>query len=121
MAGSAGARDNFSGDLSFTTPSGGYTAGSVYQLNSGAYGVARQTTSAGAACLVALTGAVWVTKATGTGKSFDVGDKVYVASNVVQPNATGGVLLNATVIEAATTAATKVLVELHGGIGIAAT
>ncbi len=32
----AGDRSNFSGDVSFTAPTGGYTRGKIYQLSSGA-------------------------------------------------------------------------------------
>jgi predicted RecA/RadA family phage recombinase len=122
MSNATGQRDNFSNDISVTAATGGYTAGQIY-LIADSYFVARETASAGAACLMALCNdAIWVTKSTGTGKSFVVGDKVYVKSNKAEPaTSTGAVLLNGTVIAAASTSDTKVLVQFHGGIAPTAT
>ncbi len=122
--GTAGERDNFSGDVSVTAATGGYTKGLIYLIND-AYFVARETKSATVACLVASLAAsgdgVWVTKATGTGKSFAVGDKVYVKSNKAEPaTSTGAVLLPCIAISVAGTSATEVLVA-PGGIAPTAT
>jgi hypothetical protein len=119
----AGDRDNFSGDLSITAPTGGFTRGSIYLVND-AYFVARETKAAGSACLMASlagAGAVWATKATGTGKSFAAGDKVYVKSNVAEnASSTGAVLLPCVCILAAGVSDTAVLVAA-GGIAPTAT
>lgn len=103
-----GSRENFSGDISVTAPTGGYTAGKIYQLASGAFAVARETKSASSACLMALAGAgsvIYATKVTGTGKSFSVGSKVYYvsASASATPSATGNTLIGIAVRAAATT------------------
>lgn len=109
----AGDREEFNGDVAVTAPTGGYTAGLVYQLASGAYAVARQTVAAGASCLMALLvqKSVWITKLTGTGKSFSVGTKVYrdASTGKAAVASTGNVLIGVAV-EAAGTTATKVLV-----------
>lgn len=121
MAGAAGDRDNFSGDISVTAATGGYTKGKTY-LVADSYVVARETKDAASTCIVAAKGCIWATKAAGTGKSFVVGDKVYVKSNVLEnATSTGAVLLNATVLEAAGATDTKVRIELHGGLSPAAT
>lgn len=119
----AGDRDNFSGDLSVTAATGGYIRGKIYLIND-AYFVARETKDAAAACLVASLaghGAVWVTKAAATGKSFAIGDKVYVKSNVAEnATSTGAVLLPCVCVLAAGATDTAVLVA-SGGIAPAAT
>lgn len=107
-----GDRTNFSGDLSFTAPTGGVTRGKIY-LISGVYVVARETVAAGAAFLGAVQGAVKVEKAAGTGKAFVAGEKVYALSNVVNKTATGAVLIGYA-IEAASATATSVKIWLTG-------
>lgn len=102
----AGQRENYSGDVSVTAPTGGYTKGSIYQLASGAYAVALETVAAGSACLMALPGSdrtVRATKVTGTGKSFSVGSKVYLTSASATPSATGNTLIGFAADTAATT------------------
>lgn len=89
---SAGDRQNFSGDLSLTAPSGGVTRGKIY-LISGIYVVARETAAAGAKFLGAVNGPVVVEKAAGTGKAFVVGEKIYALSNVADKTGTGAVLI----------------------------
>jgi predicted RecA/RadA family phage recombinase len=119
---SAGDRDNFSGDISVTAPTGGYTKGKIY-LIADSYYVARETKAAGAACLMAslATGAVWAEKLAGTGKTVAVGDKVYVKTNIVDATtSSGAVLLPAVCIRAAAAADTRVLLA-GGGISPTAT
>lgn len=118
----AGQRDNFSGDISVTAATGGYTKGRIY-LIADTYYVARETKSAGEACLMAkCKGSVWCAKATGTGNSFVVGDKVYVLSNVLRPaTATGAVLLNGSVTQAAAVGDAEVLVDFDGALPVTAT
>ena len=119
---SAGDRNNNSGVEQVTAPTGGYTKGQIYLIND-AYVVALETVSAGALCLVAHEAQdVEVVKATGTGKTFAFGDKVYFKSNKADPaTSTGAVLLNAMALSTAGTAATTVRVRLFGPIGMAAT
>lgn len=90
----AGDRDNFSGDVPFTAPTGGYTKGLIYACTD-TYGVARETVSATATGKLAIWGMVWATKNIGTGKSFAIGDKVYVDASTKKatPNATGNTLV----------------------------
>lgn len=120
----AGDRNNFSGDVHVTAATGGYTKGQVY-LVADAYMVARETAAAAASCLMCQnTGSecIEVTKATGTGKSFVVGDKVYVKSNKLEnATSTGAVLMPWTVVEAAAASATSVKVQIPGGIPPTAT
>lgn len=117
-----GDRNNFSGDISVTAATGGYTRGKIY-LIADTYWVARETAAAAASCLMAAcVGCVEVTKATGTGKNFVVGDKLYVKSNVAEnATSTGAVLLNGTVVRVAATTDTTVLVQFHGGLPVTAT
>ncbi len=118
----AGDRDNFSGDISVTAATGGYTKGQIYLILD-SYFVARETASATAACLMAeCKGPIWVSKATTTGISFAVGDKVYAKSNKAAPaTSTGAVLLNGVAISVAAVADTMVLVDFGGGMSPAAT
>lgn len=108
-----GDRDNFSGDISVTAPTGGYTRGKLY-LVSGMHMVARETKSAAEVCLMAVRGAVWVTKV--AGNALVVGQKIYFvsASNSVTGSATGNTLLGGFVVQAALSAATEVLINLDG-------
>jgi predicted RecA/RadA family phage recombinase len=109
----AGDRSNFSGDVSVTTPTAGYTRGKVYQLNSGAWAMARETKTAGQACLMAVLNdqPCEVTKVTGTGKSFSIGSKVYLTTNQATPSATGNTLVGVAVEAAATTDTTVKVVN----------
>lgn len=119
---SAGDRNNNSGVEHVTAPTGGYTKGQIYLINDG-YVIALETASAGALCLVAHEAQdVEVVKATGTGKSFAFGDKVYVKSNKAEPaTSTGAVLLNAMALGTAGTAAGTVRVRLYGPLAPTAT
>lgn len=110
----AGDRANFSGDVWFTAPTGGYTRGLMYIVTD-AYAVARDTVAATVSCPMALYGAVTVTKNTGTGKSFAIGDKVYVDASTKKatPNATSNTLVGVA-IAAASTSATTVDVFMLG-------
>lgn len=110
----AGDRCNFSGDVVFTAPTGGYTRGLIYNITD-CYAVARETVDATESCLMALTGPVVITKNTGTGKSFAIGDKVYMDASTKKatPNATSNTLIGFA-IGAATTAETEVNVYLTG-------
>ncbi len=103
----AGDRCNFSGDVVFTAPTGGYTRGLIYAVTD-CFAVARETVVATAVCKMALHGAVTITKNTGTGKSFAVGDKVYMdaSSKKATPNATSNTLVGFALSIAATTDAT---------------
>lgn len=118
-----GARDNFSGDLTVTAPTGGYTAGNIYQLASGAYAVARETKAAGQATLMAVLNdqPVWATKATGTGRTFSAGSKVYRNSSAVATNATTGNVLVGVAVAAAAATDTEVLLIGAQALGPAAT
>ncbi len=107
----AGDRTNFSGDLELTAPTGGVTRGKVYNVED-SYVVARETADAAATFLAAVEGAVTVTKATGTGKSFAKGDKVYALSNVADVAGTGAAFMGYA-LSAATTSATTVDVNLR--------
>lgn len=90
----AGDRDNFSGDVPFTAPTGGYTKGLFYAVTD-TYGVARETVAATVATKLAVLGTVWATKNAATGKSFAIGDKVYIDASTKKatPNATGNTLI----------------------------
>lgn len=112
----AGDRNNSSGDISFTAPTGGYTRGKVYQLNSGPWAMARQTKSATEACLMAILNdqPCEVTKVTGTGKSFSIGTKVYVTSGSATPSATGNTLIG--VAYAAAGASDTTVLVINAGI-----
>jgi predicted RecA/RadA family phage recombinase len=118
----AGNLNNDSGVKSVTVPSGGYTVGQIYLINE-AYVVALETKAAAAEGLVChRADCIEVVKATGTGKSFAFGDKVYYKSNKAEPaTSTGAILLNAIALETAGTAATTVKIALYGSLNIAAT
>lgn len=118
---SAGVPNNDNGVASVTVPTGGYTIGQIYNILD-TYVVALETKAAAATGLVQHDGCVEVVKATGTGKSFAYGDKVYYKSNKAEPaTSTGAVLLNAMALETAGTAATTVKIKLFGSLGVAAT
>lgn len=107
---SQGDRDNFSGDLELVAPTGGVVRGRIY--SQGALRVvARSTAAAGAKYLAAVSGPVKVEKATGTGKAFTVGERVYALANVGNKTATGAVLIGYA-LKAAATADSSVLVDL---------
>lgn len=114
MSAAVGDREEFSGDVIVTSPTGGTTKGLFYVSND-VYGVARQTTTATNDVLLAVNGVIRATKVTGTGKSFAIGDKVYYESSgkKATPSATGNVLVGYA-IEAASTSATSVLMVLSG-------
>ena len=111
----AGDRDNYSGDLLFVAPTGGVTRGRIY-LNSGKYVVARSTALAGAT-YIGGGGVIWATKATGTGKAFDLGEKVYVLSNVIDKEGGGAVLLGVA-LKAAAASDTEILVDIGRGVTV---
>lgn len=96
----AGDRDNFSGDLPITVPTGGFTRGLIYAANSGAYGVARTTSNAGDTGLLAVFGAVWASKLTG---AVTVCQKIYQDSSTKKAStaSTGNVLIGYAVAAAA--------------------
>ena len=109
---SAGDRANFSGDLEVTAPTGGVTRGSIYTIEDKQV-VAREDADAAASFKAAFQGAVTVTKATGTGKVFAVGDEVFALSNVADLTGTGAVLIGYAIAAAGASDAT-VDVELVG-------
>jgi len=119
---SAADRNDNSGIEQVTAPTGGYTKGQIYKIND-AYVIALETASAGALCLVAHEAKdVEVVKATGTGKSFAFGNKVYVKSNKADPaTSTGAVLLNAMALGTASASAKTVRVRLYGPVAPTAT
>lgn len=106
----AGERDNFSGDISFTVPSGGYTKGLMYQLvDDGVYAVARETKAENASCLMALTGRVAVTKDTTAGSALVVGGRVFLipgTGKVTGADTDTNILLDAVALSAAGDSAT---------------
>ncbi len=114
----AGDGVNYSNVLEYTAPTGGVIRGKVY-LISGQYVVAQETKDA-AALFRGRTGPVEMTKATGTGKSFVVGEKVYALSNQANKTATGAVLIGVC-LEAAATTDTSIKVHLGNGLAVTAT
>jgi hypothetical protein len=118
MAGSAGDRDNYSGDSSYTAPTGGVTKGKIY-LISGTYVVARETVAVGLP-FIGGTGVIRATKAAATGKSFVIGEKVYALANVVNKTATGAVLIGVA-REAAGATDTSILIDTGNGLAPTAT
>jgi hypothetical protein len=107
---SPGERDNFSGEISFTTPSGGYTKGLMYQIvDDGVFAVARETKAEGAACLMALTGRMAVTKDTTAGSALVVGGKVYLipsTGKITGADTDTNILLDSVALSAAGDSAT---------------
>ncbi|MBA3589957.1 capsid cement protein [Methylibium sp.] len=110
-----GDRDNFSGDIVLTAPTGGVTRGLIYNIQN-SYVVARETAAAAASFLAAVRGPVWVTKVTTTGTTLAIGQKCYFvsASKKVSSAGTGNTLLGAVVLQAAAAADAKVLINLEG-------
>lgn len=108
----AGDRDNFSGDLVVTAPTGGHTRGLIYVATSGAYGVARATVDAAAVGVLAVFGAVWATKLTG---AITAGQKIYQDSSTKKAStaSTGNVLVGYAA-KAAASGDTEVLVVMGG-------
>lgn len=119
MTAQVGDRDNYSGDISVTAPSGGYTRGLMYALNDSNV-VARETAAEGAACLIATHGPVKVTKDTTAGSACTVGGLVYLDVDNANNKVTGAAGTSNTragiALEAAADAATEVLVYLQPGI-----
>lgn len=105
-----GERDNFSGEISFTVPSGGYTKGLMYQLvDDGVFAVARETKAEAASCLMALTGRVAVTKDTASGSALVVGGRVFLipsTGKITGADTDTNILLDAVALSAAADAAT---------------
>ena len=114
----AGDRDNYSGDLTYTAPSGGVTRGKIYKISS-TWVVARETKDA-AASFIGATGVVWATKAAGTGKSFVVGEKVYALAAVINKTASGAVLVGVCRKAAAATD-TAILIDIGTGLAVTET
>jgi hypothetical protein len=114
----AGDGVNYSGVAEYTAPTGGVTRGKIY-LISGQYVVAQETKDATVA-FRGRTGPVEVTKATGTGKSFVIGEKVYALSNVINKTATGAVLVGVC-LEAAATTDTSIKIDTGTGLAVTAT
>ena len=112
----AGDGINYSGVAEYTAPTGGVTRGKIYLL-SGTSVVASETANA-AATFRGRTGLCQATKATGTGKSFVLGEKVYALANVVNKTATGAVLIGVCRRAAATTDA---FIDIDIGTGLAVT
>lgn len=108
----AGDRDNFSGDLVVTVPTGGHTRGLIYAASSGAYGVARVTADAAASGTLSTFGVVWATKLTG---AITAGQKIYQDSSTKKAStaSTGNVLVGYAV-KAAASGDTEVLVFMGG-------
>ena len=108
--GSPGERDNFSGELSFTVPSGGYTKGLMYQLvDDGIFAVARETKAEAAMCIMALTGRMAVTKDTTAGSALVVGGRVFLipsTGKITGADTDTNILLDAVALAAAADAAT---------------
>ena len=104
---SAGQRDNFSGEETFTAPTGGVTKGKLYQIASGMIVVARETADAAATFLAGVEGVYDVTKATSTGVTFSKGGKVYWSSSTkTVTNASTGNTLIGFALESVAAAAT---------------
>ena len=112
----AGDGINYSGVSEYVAPTGGVTRGKIY-LISGTYVVASET-AAVSVVFRGRTGLMQATKATGTGKSFVIGEKVYALSNVINKTATGGVLVGVCRRAAATT---DTFIDIDTGTGLAVT
>lgn len=114
----AGDGINYSGVAEYTAPTGGVVRGKLY-LISGMYVMASETAAAGVT-FRGRTGLMQATKATGTGKSFVVGEKVYVLANQINKSATGAVLVGVCRKAAATTDAV-IDIDIGTGLSVAAT
>lgn len=95
-----------------TAPTGGYTGGAIVILGAGTTGwcgLAAQDYDAGETAVIRVGEEAKVTKVTGTGKSFAIGDKVYrdASSGNATPTATGNAYVGRAT-STATTAATSV-------------
>ncbi len=99
-----GDRCNFSGDINVAAPTGGVTRGLIYLITD-VYCVARETASATVNAAFVMQGNVTVTKNAATGKSFAIGDKVYVDASTKKatPNATSNTLVGVAISVAAAT------------------
>lgn len=112
MANAPGQRDNFSGDVTLTAPSGGVVAGLLYLILD-SYWVARENANVGEPFLAAnpAFGAVWATKTAGA--AIGIGDKVFVVAGAIRPaTATGASLVLGGIgaLAAAEAADTQVLI-----------
>jgi predicted RecA/RadA family phage recombinase len=107
-----GDRDNFSGDLALTVPTGGVVKGSIYNIQN-AYVVARETADAAAVAKFGVLGPIMVKKETGT---VAIGQKLYFKSSTktVTTAATGNTLLDAIPLAAAASGDAGVFVNLCG-------
>ena len=111
-----GQRDNFSGDMEVTAPTGGYTAGLIYLIQ-GEYVVARDTIAAAATGIVSVINdqPILVTKIAATGETFTAGQQVYVNSSAqADPGSTGNTKIIG-VIAHADAAATATSVWIRRG------
>ena len=107
----AGEKDNFSGVMDFTAPSGGVTKGKTYQIASGVLVVALETAAAAASFAGLVYGCVVATKGTATADVTAVGTKLYHDStnNVLIVTASGATHC-AIALEVTVAATTKVRV-----------
>jgi len=115
MANALGQRDNFSGDVTLTAPTGGVVAGNLY-LIADSYWVAREDADAGDPFLAASPahGAVWVKKISGA--ALVVGDKLFVKTNGVAPaTSTGASLVLGGVIALAAAGSSDVVALIGPG------
>jgi hypothetical protein len=107
---SPGERDNFSGEINVTIPSGGYTKGLIYQfVDDGIFVVARETKDAAATGLVGVTGRYAVTKDTSSGSALVVGGKVYLipsSGKITGADTDTNILLDAVALSSAADAIT---------------
>jgi predicted RecA/RadA family phage recombinase len=110
-----GTRDNSSGVLSLTAPTGGVTQGKIYSIGNMLV-VAMETASATATFAASYRGPTWILKYGATGQSFVAGAKCYadLTNHRITASSTGNTLVGGFVIAAAAATDTAVLVDLCG-------
>jgi hypothetical protein len=110
--GTAGLRDNFSGVLSLTAPTGGVVKGKMYSIGNKQV-VAMETASATAAFTASCIGAVWATKAA---VALTAGSKYYydASNHVVTSASTGNTLGDGFILADAASGDAAVLIQMCG-------
>ena len=106
-----GKRDNFSGDIELTAPSGGVTAGKAYTWGATTV-VARTTADAGAKYLAAVKGVLEASKTAGSGRALTAGNLCGFTSGSAVASGSG-ITNVARVMKDAAAAADTVLIDLN--------